>query len=185
MISPTSAARSNSLYDFQHPNVKVRLALGRKRKAWYLVLACGYGMTEVREVARLDKPGMSSASTDFAQPRFWFNSKAASGWERNGQNLLQLLLSLDPHDPPVLALSSSNTVLEEKYGARQVDVLIPEHRLARWCEGCGYWENAHSNPRWVLARPGKTPGYLCVMCAEKDWFGARLLRYLHIRRGLL
>ncbi|TFK74657.1 hypothetical protein BDN72DRAFT_671332 [Pluteus cervinus] len=181
MLSSTSP-RSKGLYEFQHPNVKLRLALGRKRKSWYLVLARNYGSGQPREVVRLDKAGMRSSS-DGSHSRFWFNTKATSGWERNGQSLLQLLLSLDPYDPPVIALASGDTVLEEKCGALEVDVIVPAHRLARWCEGCGYWETVDSNPRWILARPGKMPGYLCGACAEKDWFGARVLRYLHIRRG--
>lgn len=164
-MGPTSA-RYNTLYDFQHPNVKVRLALGRKRKAWYLVFARSYGTGESREVARLDKPGIRSHHFGDTHSRFWFDTRAASGWERNGQSLLDLLLSLDPHDPPVLALASSNTLMEEKYGAMEVEVLIPEHRLAHWCEGCGFWETIESSPRWALDRPGKRPGYLCMTVSQ-------------------
>lgn len=162
-MAPRTDSRNGSIYDFQHPSVRVRLALGRKRKGWYLILARGHGESQTREVVRLDKPGLRRNKADTSHPRFSFDARATSGWERKGQSLLQLLLSLDPHDPPVLALASSNTVLEEKWDAREVEVLIPDHRLAHWCEGCGSWEAVDSSSRWTLVRSGKVPGYLCAL----------------------
>ncbi|KAJ7686829.1 hypothetical protein B0H17DRAFT_1181037 [Mycena rosella] len=160
-----------AVHSVRHPRLAVRLALGHKYNAWYLIFAQPYRTADCREISRLDSPGPAIAWSP--RPRFWFNQKAASGWERGGESLLDLLLSLDFRDPPLFA------VVDHDSGANKVEVLLPENKLAHYCEGCGQWEVAGNNAvRWFMVRAHTLPGYLCPPCHAKDWIGARAIRYL-------
>lgn len=168
----------------------MNLALGHKFNAWYLIFAQPYRTADSREISRLDSRGPGRRVAWSPRPRFWFNPKAVSGWERDGETLLDLLLSLDLHEPPLFA------VVDHESGASKVEVLIPENKVAHYCEGCGRWEVAGDNAlRWFMVRDDRLPGYLCPpvcfchvtrpshvltdeQCHTKDWIGARAIRYL-------
>ena len=151
---------------------------------------------------RAYKPGLHRPTPGSGRLRFWFDPKAVSGWERNGENLFDFLLSLSPEFPPVLEVVSAKTLLDNKGGAKVVEVLVPEHRLAHGCESCRSWETVSNNhARWILVRQDTLPGYIyrvvCLsilklfshvdpngQCRQNDWFGLQILRvissYLHM-----
>ncbi|KAJ6535106.1 hypothetical protein B0H19DRAFT_1080502 [Mycena capillaripes] len=166
---------------FEHPRLTVRLALGHKYRGWYLLFAQPYRTADSREIARLDAHASgtvkSSRRSSWApRPRFWFDAHARSGWEQGGETLLDLLLSLDLHEPPLFAVVDH----EPASGASKVEVLVPEEQLARYCEGCGRWEVAGDGAlRWFMVHSDNMlPGYLCPPCHTKDWIGARAIRSL-------
>ncbi|KAJ7641833.1 hypothetical protein FB45DRAFT_1054244 [Roridomyces roridus] len=145
-----------------------------------------YPTAETREVARLDAPSRrskSSAGQWSRRPRFWFDPRAFSGWEAKNESLLEFLLALDVRTQPLFAVVDQNV---DSAGIEvEVEVLIPESKLAHFCEGCGDWEAANAydeSLRWYMVRDaaehGTLPGYLCPSCHAKDWFGARAVRYL-------
>ncbi|KAJ7605386.1 hypothetical protein DFH06DRAFT_1310201 [Mycena polygramma] len=174
-----------TVHCFQPPRLTVRLSLGHKYRRWYLLFAHPYHTADSREIARLDAPAppalkrTNSGSTSgwSPRPRFWFDASARSGWEQGGETLLDLLSSLELHEQPLFAVVD----YEPAGGAsmRKVEVLVPEHRLAHYCEGCGSWEVAGDDAlRWFMVRSDTLPGYLCPPCHTKDWIGARALRLL-------
>ncbi|KAJ7146030.1 hypothetical protein C8R44DRAFT_723883 [Mycena epipterygia] len=145
-----------AVHSFQHPRLTVNLALGHKFNGWYLIFAQPYRTADSREISRLDSRGPGRRIAWSPRPRFWFNPKAVSGWERDGETLLDLLLSLDLHEPPLFA------VVDHESGVSKVEVLIPESKVAHYCEGCGKWEIAGDNAlRWFMVRDDRLPGYLC------------------------
>ncbi|CAK5277844.1 unnamed protein product [Mycena citricolor] len=165
-----------SVHTFQPPRLAVQLSLGHKFQHWFLLFSHDYRTADSREVARLSAPhppppGAKSPGSRPLRPRFWFDPHAASGWERDGESLLDVLLSLDLREPPILA------VVEEQTGMRSVEVLVPEERLCRFCEGCERWEVLHSAEwRWFRVRDGPLPSYLCPSCTERTGLGL-------VRRG--
>ncbi|KAJ7860258.1 hypothetical protein B0H14DRAFT_2745308 [Mycena olivaceomarginata] len=164
-----------AVHSFQHPRLTVNLSLGHKYRGWYLIFAQPYRTADSREISRLDTPGpLKTRGVWSTRPRFWFDPNARSGWEAGGgETLLDLLLSLDLHEPPLFA------VVDHEAGVSKVEVLVPEHQLAHYCEGCGRWEAAGDNAlRWFMVRSGSLPSYICPSCHGKDWFGARLIRSL-------
>ncbi|KAL0579635.1 hypothetical protein V5O48_002407 [Marasmius crinis-equi] len=159
----------DTIYSFKPPRLWLSLAIGRKRNAWYLIFAKPYPTADCREVARLDVPGSLMKAH-----QFWFSEKAVTGWEPQGKSLLEYLLSMSPKQPAVLNIVSNDCWADRP---NQVTVLVPEHRLAHWCEGCHVWENMEDPfSRWIIWRPGPCPRYLCPVCYEKDWLGSRAVR---------
>ncbi|KAF9268504.1 hypothetical protein L218DRAFT_953971 [Marasmius fiardii PR-910] len=161
---------ASSLYHFSPPRLRLSLAIGRKRNKWYLIFAKRYPTADSPEVARLDLPGLPVHGH-----RFWFNHRAATGWEPRGKTFLEYLLSLGPNQPAVIDMVSGEDVTRI---LNEVVVLIPEHRLAHWCERCHSWESMDDESRWALSREGTAPGYLCPSCLENDWCGFRTVRNL-------
>jgi hypothetical protein len=149
-----------TVHCFQHPRLTVHLALGHKYRGWYLLFAQPYRTADSREISRLDAPAPASVKSGGSgwspRPRFWFNPRARSGWEQGGETLLDLLLNLELHEQPLFA------VIDYEGGTSKVEVLVPEHQLAHYCEGCGRWEVAGDNAlRWFMVRSDTLPGYLC------------------------
>lgn len=162
-----------AVHCFQHPRLTVKLSLGHKYRGWYLIFARPYRTADSREISRLDTPGPLKPVAWSPRPRFWFDPKARSGWEVGGETLLDFLLSLELHEQPLFA------IVDHEAGVSKVEVLVPEHQLAHYCEGCGRWEVAGDDAlRWFLVRSDSLPGYLCPSCHTKDWIGARLIRSL-------
>lgn len=150
------------MYDFKPPNITLRLAIGRKYNEWYLIFARAYPAADTREVLRLDKPQRCRRPTGTGHPRFCFDSRAACGWERENQSLLDYLLSLDSNDPPLFAVISPYSESPKRARETEVEVLVPENRLAHFCESCGSWESiADNDSRWILTRLDRLPGYSC------------------------
>ncbi|KAJ7633785.1 hypothetical protein DFH06DRAFT_1336875 [Mycena polygramma] len=156
-----------TVHCFQPPQLTVCLSLGHKYRRWYL-LAHPYRTADSREIARLDAPAppalkrlkSDSGSGWSPRPRFWFDASARSGCEQGGETLLDLMHSLELHEQPLFAVVD----YEPAGGAsmRKVEVLVPEHRLAHYCEGCGRWEVADNGAlRWYMVRADTLPGYLC------------------------
>ncbi|SJK98041.1 uncharacterized protein ARMOST_01297 [Armillaria ostoyae] len=151
-----------SIFKFTPPGLTLELALGHKRGGWYLLFARPYRTADSREVTRLDtrNPCLKiKNSSDSGAPRFLFDLQTASGWERDGENLLDFLLLLGWGHPPVLrcpveGYAGNDSVME-------VEVLIPEHRLAHWCEACGNWESVRDEGRWIKVEQTRLPLYLC------------------------
>ncbi|KAK7028573.1 hypothetical protein R3P38DRAFT_2937270 [Favolaschia claudopus] len=161
-----------AVHSFQHPRLTVSLSLGHKYNGWYLIFAKPYRTADSREISRLDASGPFKSAWS-TRPRFWFNPKARSGWELDGESLLDLLLSLDVHEPPLFA------IVDHEAGVNKVEVLLAEHQLAHYCENCGRWEVAGDNAlRWFMVHSDRLPRYICPACHARDWFGARLLRSL-------
>ncbi|KAF8190674.1 hypothetical protein K438DRAFT_2018565 [Mycena galopus ATCC 62051] len=166
-----------AVHSFQHPRLIVHLSLGHKHpNQWFLLFAQPYPTAPSREISRLDTPGPFKTRADVqwsTRPRFWFDPRARSGWEqsdaRPGQagseeTLLDLLMNLDIHEPPLFAIVDH----EPSAGMSKVEVLVPEHLLAHYCEGCGRWEVAGDTAlRWFMVRSdsGSLPGYLCPSVA--------------------
>jgi len=165
---------ASSVHSFQLPRLPVALSLGHKYRAWYLIFAQPHRTADSREISRLDTSGPRNPEHWSPRPRFWFNPKARSGWERGRETtLLDLLLALELHEPPLFA------VVDHESGVCKVEVLIPEHRLSHYCEGCGKWEVGGEDAlRWYMVCSDALPSYLCPSCHTKDWFGARGMRCL-------
>jgi len=157
------------MYDFQHPNITLRLSIGHKYNAWYLIFARAYASADSREVSRLDRPRKNCRPNLTRRPRFFFDTKAACGWECGSQSLLDFLLSLDSKDPPLFEVISPYTKSIKRARETEVEVLVPENRLAHFCEGCGTWESVNDNDaRWILTRQDRLPGYLCPTCYSQS-----------------
>ncbi|KAK7472373.1 hypothetical protein VKT23_000490 [Stygiomarasmius scandens] len=176
---------SNQLFHFRPHRLALHLAIGHKRGKWYLIFARPYKTADTREVARLDQPVLCSRNLyddqDANTLRFWFDPLAFSGWEKEGQSLLDYLLDLGPNRPTILRVipSADDFAERESSSVPLVEILIPEHRLAHWCEGCGEWEamDLENGSRWVVSSSsGTLPSYLCPACYEKDWFGKKTYR---------
>ncbi|KAF7358534.1 hypothetical protein MVEN_00904300 [Mycena venus] len=185
-----------SVHTFQPPGLTVTLSLGHKYRGWYLLFAHAHPFLTTREVARLDAPAPRRARSRSRRrtahsgwsprPRFWFDPHARSGWEAESdsesETLLDLLLALDLHHQPLFAVVDHDFQQSRApISTSKVEVLVPEHQLAHYCEGCGRWELAGDDAlRWYMVRNSDAlPGYLCPSCHTKDWLGARLLRSLH------
>ncbi|KAJ8076666.1 hypothetical protein PM082_001089 [Marasmius tenuissimus] len=163
--------KNDTIYAFKPPRLRLFLAIGRKRNGWYLIFAKPYPTADSRIVTRLDVPGSHANGH-----RFWFSEKAVTGWEPHGKSLLEYLLSMSPKQPSVVGIISNDCWVDRP---NEVDVLVPENRIAHWCEGCHVWEDME-NPyaRWIIWKPGPPPRYLCPMCFEKDWLGQCAVRTL-------
>ncbi|KAG7091198.1 hypothetical protein E1B28_010249 [Marasmius oreades] len=163
---------ASSLYHFSPPKLRLSLAIGRKRNKWYLIFAKSYPTADCREVARLN-----AAELPVHGHRFWFDHKATTGWEPSDKNLLEYLSSLGAKQPDILSIVSSKGTKSEP---SEVVVLIPEHRLARWCERCHSWESIDDpiEARYIISRKEPFPAYLCPPCYESEWCGFRTLRNL-------
>ncbi|KAF7340694.1 hypothetical protein MSAN_02097600 [Mycena sanguinolenta] len=162
-----------TVHSFQPPRLTVKLSLGHKHRGWYLIFAYPYRTLDSREIARLDTSGpLKTRGVWSTRPRFWFDPHACSGWEADGETLLDLLLS-----PAIL--EPLFAVVDHEAGYSKVEVLVPEHKLAHFCEGCERWEAAGDAAlRWFMVRSSPLPSYLCPACHSHDWFGARLQRSL-------
>lgn len=177
MFRPRIDPNLASVFKFTPPGLILELALGHKRGGWYLLFARPYRTADSREVTRLDAHSPCLKIKDLSNseaPRFLFDLKTASGWERDGENLLDYLLLLGCGHPPVLRCPVDGYV--DNDSVMEVEVLIPEHRLAHWCEACGSWESVRDKERWIKVEQTKSPLYLCPSCYEKDWILPRLAR---------
>lgn len=149
---PIMDTKSTHIYDFTHPN-GLQFALGHQSGASYLLFSRAYGMAVSRIVLRLDIPGRHSVPSSHGRYRFWYDPKGNLGIEQC-LGTFDFLMSLDP---PVLLVKST-----DPEGIKEVEVLVPEHRLEHCCENCGGWENeADNDDRWRLVREGVLPEYLC------------------------
>ncbi|KAF5355454.1 hypothetical protein D9758_006292 [Tetrapyrgos nigripes] len=173
---------SNSLIHFRPSRLALDLSIGHKRGKWYLVFARAYKAADSREVTRLDQPFRISYDQDTDSPVFWFDPTAFTGWEKEGQPLLDYLLELGPHQPAVLKVVTPARENSERKGRGSlVEVLVSEGRLAHWCERCREWETMTlaEESRWkISSRSRRLPTYLCPECQGKDWFGPKLFRAL-------
>ncbi len=151
-------SKQELLFDFRPPKLNLDLAIGHKHGAWYLVFAHTYRLADSREVARLDKRGLSNRKEVLGHPCFCFDPEAVSGWERQGQSLLDLLLAVERYPILKVVAPSSNSMPGT---LTEVEVIVPEAQLAHCCECCEAWESTESNVRWILVRHSKLPGYLC------------------------
>ncbi|KAJ7763444.1 hypothetical protein B0H16DRAFT_1527866 [Mycena metata] len=171
---------ASSVHSFQLPHLPAALSLGHKYRTWYLIFAESHRTADSREIARLDAPSLAPRTPGprhwSPRPRFWFDPRARSGWEHAGApTLLDLLMALELHEAPLFAVVDHET----EAGACKVEVLIPEHKLAHHCEGCGRWEVGGEDAlRWYMVCADALPSYLCPSCHAKDWFGARAIRHL-------
>ncbi|KAK7036484.1 hypothetical protein VNI00_011681 [Paramarasmius palmivorus] len=159
---------TSSIYTFTPRNLTLQLSIGRKHNAWYIIFARRYRTADSREICRLDQPSLRFRHRKNGS-RFTFNPKAFTGWEPPGERLLEYLLSVDPAILKVVSRDADDD------SPTEVEILIPEHRLAHWCERCHRWETIkdQGDGRW---RAYRYAGYLCPSCFRKDSFFFRLLR---------
>ncbi|KAL0955725.1 hypothetical protein HGRIS_001942 [Hohenbuehelia grisea] len=173
------------LLAIQPPNLHLHLSLGHKRGAWYLLFAREYPTADSREVVRLSLRGTRPSRSETGRPRFWFDPKAFTGWEGRHQTLLGYLLQNHPDDPRILEIKRSKPLPRGKGIVNEVEVLVHEAALLRWCEGCGTWESIAdlTSPRWVLVRQkggkGSLPGFLCDVCYQKRTLRSRAAHMAH------
>jgi hypothetical protein len=160
---PNSRADEKSklepLYHFCLPGLHVRLALGHRYNAWYLIFARHYRTADCREVCRIDSGMLGTVMyLENEQNHFFFDPQAFTGWEKEDEALLDSLLSLEPSVLNII--NETNSSLGK---LKQVQVMLPEGQLAHWCEGCGEWETMEDSQdvRWKIARRDTLPGYLC------------------------
>lgn len=195
---PSIEAYTPEIYTFTPPSLTLDLSLGHKRGDWYLLLAHPYPTADSREITRLNRRrGHAECALKRGNRHFIFDLRTVSGWESQGQTLLDFLLNLGPTQPAILrnwgASGSSGA-------ATEVEVLIPEHRLLHFCSGCDTWEATAEarRSRWFRVRKGTLPQYLCptvctisprlgcdlmddpFKCYEKNWIVPRLSRILDI-----
>lgn len=156
---------------FRPPRLALDLALGRRHDRWYLLFARHYSPADSREVVRLDFKSTSlDALNQFANPnmpststplKFWLDKSAVTGWEKDGETLLDLLLSVTPNTP---IIRFNKSVPEQHTRCLQVQILIPEGQLAHYCEECKMWESVTERVRWIPkknSRKLKGPLYVC------------------------
>jgi hypothetical protein len=178
---PNSRADEKSklepLYHFCLPGLHVRLALGHRYNAWYLIFARHYRTADCREVCRIDSGTMGTVIyLENEQNHFFFDPEAFTGWEKEDTTLLDMLLSLKPSVLKVINTKNSSV---GKF--KQVQVMLPEGQLAHWCEGCGEWETMEGSEdiRWKSTRRDTLPGYLCPEVRFTFPSGERFSEYIY------
>ncbi|THV06179.1 hypothetical protein K435DRAFT_23450 [Dendrothele bispora CBS 962.96] len=182
---PSIDKDSGELFHFRPHKLALHLAIGYKRRKLYLIFARPYRTADTREITRLDQPTLYSRNLHCDQDtnalRFYFSPLAFTGWEKEGQSLLDYLLNLGPNRPKILKVITSAEDSAEGHpkGVPLVELLIPEHRMAHCCEGCEEWETmgSENEPRWIVTTKSREfPAYLCPKCHEKDWCGPKTSR---------
>jgi hypothetical protein len=161
---------SNPIVHFRPRSLALDLSIGHKRGKWYLIFARVYQTADSREVVRLDRDFRIPYDQD--QSCFWFDLNALTGWEKEGQSLLEYLIDLGPSQDTILkVVKPAETNLERKSKGPLVEVLVPERRLAHWCERCGEWEtmNLEEEFRWKVSSTSRGfPTYVCPEVCNKS-----------------
>ena len=136
-------------------------------------------MVESRWVASLNNPRdtdapstVPPASLSHLNHRFWYNSEHLA---LDNLLLAEPISSYDNSVQPLLKVTGmsrtekrrvSGSEVDVQIEAKQVEVLIKEDQLCRWCIYCGDWEESVRVKRHVkIGQDGDDPLYWCgVRC---------------------